>query len=57
MSSYTVITKYGARIVENTYDKSKRHKVFIVKEQPFSIDVGEILEPSILVRHFLKGGK
>jgi len=56
MTDIIIETKYGVRFV---CDKKRDGKIriYVVKEQPFSVEKDEFPAPRVLVKHFLKGGR
>lgn len=54
---FVVVTKHGTRFVEDMNSKDNTVKIYIVKEQPFSIEKTELPSPRKLLKHFMEGGK
>ena len=56
MTDVVIETEHGVRFV---CDKKRDRKIrmYVVKEQPFSVEKDEFPTPSVLVKHFLKGGR
>jgi len=57
VSSVIIETKHGVGFICDKRHRNKKIRMYVVKEQPFSIEKDEFPAPSVLLKHFLRGGK